>query len=535
MDILFDNTKIIDGISLLNKAVSSTLGPLGRNVIIQTDDDTLHITKDGVTVAKHVGSSDPIESIGINLVRQAAEKAVSDTGDGTTTAILLASKLITAGVKTISTTDNINIYKFKNGMLSALNDIVKSLSSYSTNIVSVDELINIATISANGNKEIGKIVGTLAFTLKNQGIITVNESFNNETTINTIKGYSFDKGMVSNYFSTEVTKNLFDVKDCHILIYDGKLSTYEEIRNIMQTVLTASGIESILIIANDIQGDALATLISYKMRFKGSICAVRSPEIGNAKKETLEDIAIFTGAIIIADDRGTSLNSLTKGYLGFCKNITVGKNLTILKEGAGKDDAIEARVAQIQEYLKDSTLSPYKVNDFKTRIAKLTTGVSEILVGASSQVEMRNLKDVYDDVVGACNSAMKGGYITGGGSDLVRIYNDFITNSKSDITNDYLTGYYLVIQSLLYPISQILVNAGLESKVVEVIKYITDDYIQFKPNKWRSYIGYNPLNESYCNMVSEGIIDPTNVVIASYKAAVSIASEFLTTYCIIKH
>jgi chaperonin GroEL len=534
MDILFDNSKIIDGINLLNKAVSSTLGPRGRNVIIEDENGNLHITKDGVTVAKYVASSDPIENIGINLVRQAAEKAVSDTGDGTTTAILLASKLIQDGVNHLrDDTRNINIYKFKKGMTDALEGILHSLDKHSSVVSSVEELINIGTISANGNKEIGELVGKLSFSLANKGIITVNESFNNETTVNTINGYTFDKGMVNNYFSTEVTKNVFDVKDCHVLVYDGKLSTYEDMRSVINIVTTASGIEPILIIANDIEGDALALLVAYKVRYKASVCAVRSPELGNAKKETLEDIAIFTGGVIIADDRGTRLNSLTRGCLGKCKNVVVGKNLTILKEGSGSNEAISARIDQIHEYLKDTTLSPYKINDFKTRIAKLTVGVSEILVGASSQIEMRNLKDVYDDVVGACNTALKGGYITGGGSDLIRIYVEHMETSKQEGLSDYRTGFYVVINSLLYPITQILANAGLESEVKDIIDRITTDY-QDHNDLALANLGYNPLTETYCNMVSAGILDPTDVVKASYKVAVSIAAEFLTTYCIIK-
>lgn len=528
MNVIFndESNSVLNGIYTLADAVVSTLGPRGRNAIIMKD-GVVHITKDGVTVANSINSKDPLEQVGISLISQAANKAVSLTGDGTTTSILLASTLIKQGLSYMDDFSNINVYDIKQGMRLYFDNVITQLRSNAKQATTEQDLINIATIAANGNKEIGEVVGKLSFELSTYGVILVESSDKNETEVKTIKGYSFEKGMINNYFTTNTTKNEFDSTDCSILVYDGKINSSNQIAGIVNGCTGG-----LLIIANDVTDDALASLISYKVQSNRPICVVRAPDFGNARKESLEDIAMLCGTVVIGEERGLNLSSQSSSILGKAKQVIVNRERTVIIEGSGNPAAINMRVEQIKEFIANrTTFSQNQIEEYRARLAKLTSGISVIKVGGKSEVEVRNLKDIYDDVVGACKTAMNSGYVIGSGLALMNIVKNTNIDSIYNIDNPsegIIIGLKLVEHAICTIRPTILKNADI-IKTIDNYNYSVDS--DNENNKLLYTDINNPFNK--IDYYEAGIIDPVDVIITSLDTAISVAGEFLTTKCII--
>lgn len=504
------------GVDALANAVKVTLGPKGRNVIIDKKFGAPHITKDGVTVAKEIELEDQIQNMGAQLVKEVASKTNDQAGDGTTTATVLAQAIVNTGIKNV--TAGANPMDLKRGIDKAVEIVVKDLKKRSREIGKAKEKVEqVATISANNDKFIGQMIAEAMDKVKKEGVITIEEAKGLDTTVKVVEGMQFDRGYLSPYFVTNTEKMEATYENPFILIYDKKISNLKEFLPILEkTVQTGRGL---LIISEDIEGEALATLVVNRLRGSLKIVAVKAPGFGDRRKEMLEDIAVLTGGTVISEEKGYKLEDADLSMLGSAQKITVDKDNTTIVSGAGDKEAIKARVSQIRAQIEKTT-SDYDREKLQERLAKLAGGVAVIYVGAASEVEMKEKKDRFDDALNATRAALEEGIIPGGGVAFIRAISA-LDKLKGD-NEDETTGIQIVRRALEEPLRQIVENAGLEgSVVVNKVKEMKGDF------------GFNARTEQYEDLHAAGVIDPTKVARVAIENAASIASMILTTECVI--
>ncbi|MEE1203669.1 MAG: chaperonin GroEL [Bacteroidales bacterium] len=504
------------GVNALADAVKVTLGPKGRNVIIDKKFGAPHITKDGVSVAKEVELEDPIQNMGAQLVKEVASKTNDQAGDGTTTATVLAQAIVNTGIKNV--TAGANPMDLKRGIDKAVAAVVADLKARSREIGEGKEKVEqVATISANNDKFIGQIIADAMDKVKKEGVITIEEAKGLDTTVKVVEGMQFDRGYLSPYFVTNTEKMEATYENPFILIYDKKISNLKELLPILEkTVQTGRGL---LIISEDIEGEALATLVVNRLRGSLKIVAVKAPGFGDRRKEMLEDIAILTGGTVISEEKGYKLEDADLSMLGTAQKITVDKDNTTIVSGAGDKAAIEGRVNQIRSQIEKTT-SDYDREKLQERLAKLAGGVAVIYVGAASEVEMKEKKDRFDDALHATRAALEEGIIPGGGVAFIRAISA-LDNLKGE-NEDEQTGIQIVRRALEEPLRQIVANAGMEgSVVVNKVKELEGDN------------GFNARTEVYEDLHASGVIDPTKVARVAIENAASIASMILTTECVL--
>ncbi len=504
------------GVDALANAVKVTLGPKGRNVIIDKKFGAPHITKDGVSVAKEVELEDPIQNMGAQLVKEVASKTNDQAGDGTTTATVLAQAIVNTGIKNV--TAGANPMDLKRGIDKAVAAVVVDLKARSREIGEGKEKVEqVATISANNDKFIGQIIADAMDKVKKEGVITIEEAKGLDTTVKVVEGMQFDRGFLSPYFITNTEKMEAVYENPFILIYDKKISNLKELLPILEkTVQTGRGL---LIISEDIEGEALATLVVNRLRGSLKIVAVKAPGFGDRRKEMLEDIAVLTGGTVISEEKGYKLEDADLSMLGTAQKITVDKDNTTIVSGAGDKAAIEARVSQIRSQIEKTT-SDYDREKLQERLAKLAGGVAVIYVGAASEVEMKEKKDRFDDALHATRAALEEGIIPGGGVAFIRAISA-LDNLKGE-NEDEQTGIQIVRRALEEPLRQIVANAGMEgSVVVNKVKELEGDN------------GFNARTEVYEDLHASGVIDPTKVARVAIENAASIASMILTTECVL--
>ena len=504
------------GVNALADAVKVTLGPKGRNVIIDKKFGAPHITKDGVSVAKEVELEDAVQNMGAQLVKEVASKTNDQAGDGTTTATVLAQAIVNTGIKNV--TAGANPMDLKRGIDKAVAAVVADLKARSREIGEGKEKVEqVATISANNDKFIGQMIAEAMNKVKKEGVITIEEAKGLDTTVKVVEGMQFDRGYLSPYFVTNTEKMEATYENPFILIYDKKISNLKELLPILEkTVQTGRGL---LIISEDIEGEALATLVVNRLRGSLKIVAVKAPGFGDRRKEMLEDIAILTGGTVISEEKGYKLEDTDLSMLGTAQKITVDKDNTTIVSGAGEKAAIEARVNQIRSQIEKTT-SDYDKEKLQERLAKLAGGVAVIYVGAASEVEMKEKKDRFDDALHATRAALEEGIIPGGGVAFIRAISA-LDNLKGE-NEDEQTGIQIVRRALEEPLRQIVENAGMEgSVVVNKVKEMSGDN------------GFNARTEVYEDLHAAGVIDPTKVARVAIENAASIASMILTTECVV--
>ncbi|MDE6342098.1 MAG: chaperonin GroEL [Muribaculaceae bacterium] len=504
------------GVDALADAVKVTLGPKGRNVIIEKKFGAPHITKDGVTVAKEIELENAFENMGAQLVKEVASKTGDQAGDGTTTATVLAQAIVTEGLKNVAA--GANPMDLKRGIDKAVSKVVEGIKAQSQEVDDdMAKIENVARISANNDDEIGRLIAEAMKTVKKEGVITVEEAKGTETTVEVVEGMQFDRGYISPYFVTNSEKMECQMDSPFVLLYDKKISNLQEMLPILEAVAQTG--RPMLIIAEDVDNEALATLVVNRLRGSLKICAVKAPGFGDRRKEMLEDIAVLTGGNVISEVKGMQLKQATINDLGTAEKITVNKDNTTIVNGAGSKDAIDARVAQIKAQI-ESTNSEYDKEKLQERLAKLAGGVAVLYIGAPSEVEMKEKKDRVDDALSATRAAIAEGIVPGGGVAYIRCLNG-LDELKGD-NNDENTGIAIIRRAIEEPLRQIVSNAGLEGAViVQRVKEGTGDY------------GYNARTDSYENFFATGVIDPAKVTRVALENAASIAGMFLTTECVI--
>jgi len=510
-------TKLKNGVDTLANAVKVTLGPKGRNVVIGKKFGTPHVTKDGVSVAKEIELSDPIENIGAQLVKEVASKTADIAGDGTTTATVLAQAIIGAGMKSVVAGSN--PIDLKRGMDKAVDAVVSELQSNSTEVGDDNNKIQqIATISANNDSSIGEIIAEAMKVVGNDGVITVEEAKGTLTELKTVEGMQFDRGYLSPYFVTNTEKMTVEQDNPLILLVDKRISTMKELLPILEPVVQSGN--SLLIVAEDLDGDALATLVVNRIRGALKIAAVKAPGFGEKRKEMLQDLAVLTGGTVISDETGLTLADCTMDHLGTCEKIEVTKDKTTIINGAGEKEDIANRVAQIR-HLIETTTSDYEKEKLHERLAKLAGGVAVLYVGAPTETEMKEKKDRVDDALAATRAAVEEGIVPGGGVALIRCTRAL--EELKGINEDENIGIGIIKSALEAPLHQIVANAGGNGDVV--VHFV-------KTNEFNRF-GYNARTNEYGDMVEMGIIDPTKVTRTAIENAVSIASMVLMTECIV--
>ena len=505
-----------EGVDALANAVKVTLGPKGRNVIIDKKFGAPQVTKDGVSVAKEVELEDPFANMGAQMVKEVASKTNDDAGDGTTTATVLAQSLISVGLKNV--TAGANPMDLKRGMDKAVAEVVASLRKQSQ-VVGNDfaKIEQVATISANNDNNIGKLIAEAMAKVNNEGVITVEEAKGTETHVEVVEGMQFDRGYISAYFMTDTEKMEAQLENPFILITDKKISTMKELMNVLEPVAKSG--RALLIIAEDVDGEALSALVVNKLRGTLKIAACKAPGFGDRRKEMLEDIAILTGATVISTDKGMKMEDATLDVLGTAEKVTLTKENTTIVDGAGNKDAIKARVAQIRAAIEISK-SDYDREKLQERLAKLAGGVAVLYVGAATEVEMKEKKDRVDDALAATRAAVEEGIVPGGGVAYIRAV-ECLENLKGN-NEDQTTGIQIVKRAIEEPLRQIVANAGGEGSVVVN-----------KVKEGEGTFGYNARDDRYEDMLEAGIIDPTKVSRVALENAASIASMFLTTECVL--
>ena len=504
------------GVDELANAVKVTLGPKGRNVIIEKKFGAPHITKDGVTVAKEVELADPFMNTGAQLVKSVASKTGDDAGDGTTTATVLAQSIVNVGIKNV--TAGANPMDLKRGIDKAVAKVVESIKEQSEAVGSdYDKIEQVATISANNDPEIGKLIADAMRRVSKDGVITIEEAKGTETSIGVVEGMQFDRGYLSPYFVTDTEKMECVMDNPYILIYDKKISNLKDFLPILEPAIQTG--RPLLVIAEDVDSEALTTLVVNRLRAQLKICAVKAPGFGDRRKEMLEDIAILTGGIVISEEKGLSLEQATIEMLGRCDKVTVSKDNTTIVNGAGSKDAIAERVAQIKAQIA-ATKSDYDKEKLQERLAKLAGGVAVLYVGAASEVEMKEKKDRVDDALCATRAAIEEGIVPGGGVAYIRAI-DALEGLKGD-NADETTGIEIIKRAVEEPLRQIVSNAGKEGAVV----------VQ-KVREGEGDFGYNARTDVYEHMKAAGVVDPAKVTRVALENAASIAGMFLTTECVI--
>ena len=504
------------GVDELANAVKVTLGPKGRNVIIEKKFGAPHITKDGVTVAKEVELADPFMNTGAQLVKSVASKTGDDAGDGTTTATVLAQSIVNVGIKNV--TAGANPMDLKRGIDKAVAKVVESIKEQAEAVGSdYDKIEQVATISANNDPEIGKLIADAMRRVSKDGVITIEEAKGTETSIGVVEGMQFDRGYLSPYFVTDTEKMECLMDNPYILIYDKKISNLKEFLPILEPAIQTG--RPLLVIAEDVDSEALTTLVVNRLRAQLKICAVKAPGFGDRRKEMLEDIAILTGGIVISEEKGLSLEQATIEMLGRCDKVTVSKDNTTIVNGAGNKEAIADRVAQIKAQIA-ATKSDYDKEKLQERLAKLAGGVAVLYVGAASEVEMKEKKDRVDDALCATRAAIEEGIVPGGGVTYIRAI-DALEGFKGD-NADETTGIEIIKRAVEEPLRQIVSNAGKEGAVV----------VQ-KVREGKGDFGYNARTDVYEHMKAAGVVDPAKVTRVALENAASIAGMFLTTECVI--
>ena len=503
------------GVDILANAVKVTLGPKGRNVILDKKFGAPTVTKDGVSVAKEIELKEAVENMGAQLVKEVASKTADDAGDGTTTATVLAQAIFNTGIKNVAA--GANPMDLKRGIDKALGEVVSNLKSQSKDIKDSIEISQVATVSANNDHEIGKMIANAMDKVGKDGVITVEEAKGTETEVKTVEGMQFDRGYLSPYFVTNSDKMEAELENPYILIYDKKISAMKELLPVLELV-SQSG-KPLLIIAEDIEGEALATIVVNKIRGALKVAAVKAPGFGDRRKAMLEDIAILTGGTVISEERGYKLESATIDYLGTAEKVNIDKDNTTVVSGAGKKADIDGRVNQIKKQIENTT-SEYDKEKLQERLAKLSGGVAILYVGAATEVEMKEKKDRVDDALHATRAAVQEGIVAGGGTAFLRAIESL---DKLDLGNeDQNTGVLIVKTALEAPIRTIVENSGGEgSVVIQKIKEGKGDY------------GYNAATDSFESMFKAGIIDPTKVSRLALENAASIAGLLITTECVV--
>ncbi len=504
------------GVDQLANAVKVTLGPKGRNVVIEKKFGAPQVTKDGVTVAKEIELSNKIENIGAQLVKEVASKTNDDAGDGTTTATVLAQSIVSVGLKNV--TAGANPMDLKRGIDKAVLVVTESLRAQSSEVGDdLSKIEQVATISANSDIEIGKLIAEAMSKVKKEGVITIEESKTSETHVDVVEGMQFDRGYISPYFVTDTEKMECVLESPLVLIYDKKVSTMKEFLPILEASLQTG--KPLLVICEDVDGEALATLVVNKLRGSLRICAVKAPGFGDRRKEMLEDIAILTGGTVITEEKGLKLENASVDMLGSAEKIQVSKDNTVIVNGSGAKANIDARIAQIRAQMENTT-SDYDKEKLQERLAKLAGGVAVLHIGAATEVEMKEKKDRVNDALSATRAAIEEGIIPGGGVAYIRAISK-LDKLKGD-NDDETTGIAIVRRALEEPLRQIVFNAGGDGSVV----------VQ-KVKESKGAMGYNARIDRYENLIEAGVIDPTKVARVALENAASIAGMFLTTECVI--
>ena len=504
------------GVDALANAVKVTLGPKGRNVIIEKKFGAPHITKDGVSVAKEVELEEAFQNMGAQLVKEVASKTGDDAGDGTTTATVLAQAIVNVGLKNV--TAGANPMDLKRGIDKAVACVVENIKSQAQEVNDdMAKIESVARISANNDSEIGKLIAEAMEKVKREGVITVEEAKGTDTTVEIVEGMQFDRGYISPYFVTNTEKMECEMENPYILIFDKKISSLKEMLPVLEA--TAQSGRPLLIIAEDVDSEALATLVVNRLRGSLKICAVKAPGFGDRRKEMLEDIAVLTGGVVISEEKGLKLESTTIDMLGRAEKVTVDKENTTIVNGMGDKAAITARVAQIKAQIEKTT-SDYDREKLQERLAKLAGGVAVLYIGAASEVEMKEKKDRVDDALSATRAAIAEGIVPGGGVAYIRAI-DALEGMKGD-NEDETTGIEIVKRAIEEPLRQIVANAGKEGAVI----------VQ-KVKEGKGDFGYNARKDCFENLCEAGVIDPAKVTRVALENAASIAGMFLTTECVI--
>lgn len=504
------------GVDALADAVKVTLGPKGRNVIIEKKFGAPHITKDGVTVAREVELEDPFQNMGAQLVKEVASKTGDDAGDGTTTATVLAQSIINVGLKNVAA--GANPMDIKRGIDKGVAAVVENIKAMSQEVGDdFKKIEDVARVSANNDEAIGRLIAEAMRKVKKEGVITVDEAKGTETTVDIVEGMQFDRGYISPYFVTNTEKMECEMDSPLILLYDKKISNLKDLLPILES--SAQSGRPLLIIAEDVDQEALATLVVNRLRGSLKICAVKAPGFGDRRKEMLEDIAVLTGGVVISEEKGMKLESATADYLGRAEKVEVNKENTTIINGMGNKEAIAARVAQIKTQIEKTT-SDYDREKLQERLAKLAGGVAVLHIGAPSEVEMKEKKDRVDDALSATRAAIAEGIVPGGGVAYIRSV-EKLENMKGD-NDDETTGIQIVKRAIEEPLRQIVANAGVEGAVV--VQKVKDGEGDF---------GYNARTDTYENLMAAGVIDPAKVTRVALENAASIAGMFLTTECVI--
>ncbi|MFZ3354305.1 MAG: chaperonin GroEL [Xanthobacteraceae bacterium] len=504
--------RMLHGVEVLANAVKVTLGPKGRNVVIDKSFGAPRITKDGVTVAKEIELEDKFENMGAQMVREVAQKTNDQAGDGTTTATVLAAAIVKEGVKSVAA--GMNPMDLKRGIDLAVSAVVEDIKKRAKKVGSSAEVAQVGTISSNGDSAIGKMIASAMQKVGNEGVITVEEAKALETDVEIVEGMQFDRGYLSPYFITNAEKMIAELEDVYVLLHEKKLSQLQAMLPVLEAVVQSG--KPLLIIAEDIEGEALATLVVNKLRGGLKVAAVKAPGFGDRRKAMLEDIAILTGGQLIAEDLGIKLENVTTAMLGRAKKVVIEKEKTTIIDGAGKKKDIEARVGQIKAQIEETT-SDYDREKLQERLAKLAGGVAVIRVGGATEIEVKEKKDRVEDALNATRAAVEEGIVPGGGVALLRAKKSVgkLTNSNADVQ----AGINIVLKALEAPLRQIAENSGVEGSIV--VNKIME-------NKSETF-GFDAQSEEYVDMLDKGIVDPAKVVRAALQDAASVAGLLVTT------
>lgn len=508
--------KLLSGVEQISKAVKTTLGPCGRMVMMDKKYGSPVITKDGVSVAKEIELADPYENMGAQFVREVASKTNDDAGDGTTTATVLSYALVREGVKSVAA--GMRPIEIKRGMDKAVKIAVDEIKKNAKPVKGADDITNIATISANNDPEIGKMLADAIEKVGKDGVITVEESKNMEMTVDTVEGMQFDRGYISSYFVTDRERMEASYTDASVLIYDKKISAMKDLLPILEKVANAG--RALVIICEDVDGEALTTLVLNTIRGTIKCCAVKAPGFGDRRKDMLQDIAILTGATVVSEEVGLKLESCGEEVLGQAKSIKIDKDNTTIVGGAGDAKNIKARVEEIKAAI-EKTSSTYDKEQLQKRLAKLAGGVAVINVGANTETEMKEMKFRVEDTIAATRAALEEGIVSGGGMALIEA-SKALAEVPADLTEDEKVGFKIVRRALEEPIRQIAENAGLDGAVIAE-----------RAKNEKKGIGYNARTNEWVNMLEAGIIDPAKVTCSALKNAASVAGTLLTTECAI--
>jgi len=508
--------KLLSGVEQISKAVKTTLGPCGRMVMMDKKYGSPVITKDGVSVAKEIELADPYENMGAQFVREVASKTNDDAGDGTTTATVLSYALVREGIKSVAA--GMRPIEIKRGMDKAVKLAVDEIKKNAKPVKGADDITNIATISANNDPEIGKMLADAIEKVGKDGVITVEESKNMEMTVDTVEGMQFDRGYISSYFVTDRERMEADFDDAYVLIYDKKISAMKDLLPILEKVANAG--KALVIICEDVEGEALTTLVLNTIRGTIKVCAVKAPGFGDRRKDMLQDIAILTGGTVVSEEVGLKLETCGTEVLGKAKSIKIDKDNTTIVGGAGASKAIKDRVAEIKTAIEKST-SSYDKEQLQKRLAKLAGGVAVINVGANTETEMKEMKFRVEDTIAATRAALEEGIVSGGGLALIEA-SKALNEIPADLTEDEKVGFKIVRRALEEPMRQIAENAGLDGSVIAE-----------RAKSEKKGIGYNARTGEWVNMLEAGIIDPAKVTCSALKNAASVAGTLLTTECAI--